>query len=81
VAVQHSPELLFRRLQLLRRATKTLFHDGRDDVYFIVFHVVPGRVDNHVLILKVEDDVWKQKAELRYRAEGADARSVRFSAR
>ena len=57
VAVQHTPELLFRRLQLLHRATKTLFDDGRDDVYLIIFHVVPGRVDDHVLILKVEDDV------------------------
>ena len=81
MAVQHTPELLIRRLQFLRRVTKTLFDDGRDDVYFIVFHVEPGRMDNHVLILKVEDDVWKQKAELRYRAEGADARSVRFGAR
>lgn len=83
MAVQRRDTLLnccFEGFQLLRRATKTLFDDGRDDVYFIVFRVVPGRVDNHVLVLKVEDDVWKQKAELRYRAEGGDARSVRFGA-
>jgi hypothetical protein len=43
--------------------------DSRDTVDFIVFLIVFDKDDKPVLIVEVKDDGWKEKAELRYRAD------------